>query len=157
MQGIITPALIQNAIEMVRPMIALTLQHYAKREDLAVVVTAVEAIKPHDPKKSFQRNCYLVTWFGDRDEWESDYMAYALSKAEKSVRTGMPTAKLEPQYLLSGDTVYWGSEVLDGIVVACSGVEAFFDEMFSMWIAAAIRALCKQKFLNLPEGTTFIS
>jgi hypothetical protein len=154
--GILTPGLVHEAFELVRPQIEATLKSRAKREHLAIVVTAPEAINPRNPDKSFKDDCYLVTGIGDKDDWEHDYEAVALSKADESARTGKGTAKLAPHYLLDEDTVYWGSVVIEDIVVACSGAEAYFDEMFSGWIATAIKALCKEKFAKLPTGTEFI-
>lgn len=155
--GILTPSLVREAYAVVVPQIVTILKERAKREHLAIVVTATDAIMERDPDKSFKDDCYLVTNLGDKADWEHDYEAVALSKAEKSVRTGKATAELEPHYLVDNDTVYWGSVVIDDIVVACSGVEAYYDEMFSGWIATAVKALCKEKFANLPRGTEFIT
>jgi len=154
--GILTTGLVYEAFELLRPEIAGILKDRAKREHLAIVVTATESIHPRNTDKSFKDDCYLITGIGDKNDWEHDYEAVALSKAEKSVRTGKDSALLAPHYLLESDTVYWGSVVLDDIVVACSGVEAYYDEMFSGLIAVAIKALCKEKFAKLPEGTEFI-
>lgn len=156
MLGIMTPGLMQEALEMVRPHIAAILKSHAKRQHLAVVATVTAAISPHHPEKTPAENMFLIAHFGDKEAWESDYMRIALSKAEKSARTGKGSAELAPHYLLDGDTVFSGSVVLDDIVVACSGVEPYYDEMFSMWIAAAMKALAKKRFAELPAGTMFI-
>ena len=119
-------------------------------------MTATEVIKPYDTNKSFKENCYLIFNFGEKTEWEHDYEFIALSKAEISVRTRKATAELEPHYLLRGDTVYGESVVLDDIVVACSGVEPYYDEMFSMWIAAAIKAEAKKIFDDSYSNNDFV-
>ncbi len=154
--GILTPGIAHSAVEMVRPFIEATLETHAKRQHLAIVVTGTGAILDYDPDKSFRDNCLIVTGVGNKDDWEHDYEKIALSKAMKSVRTGAPTSSLPPHYLLDEDTVFWGSDVLEDIVTACSGVEPYYDEMFSCWINATIRALCKKKFAELPAGTEFI-
>jgi hypothetical protein len=155
--GILNPTLVYKAFEIVRPLIEVTMNGgYTHRRDLAVVVTATEVINPREPDMSFENNCYLVSYLGNIEEWEYDYKSIALSKAELSVRTGKGSAELGPQYLLLGDTIYWGSVVLDGIVVACSGVKPYYDEMFSMWIAAAVKALCKERFAEYPKDRSFI-
>lgn len=144
---ILSPDLIWAAVSFTSQAIKMIMESgVTKRSHLAVVVTATEVIKPYDSDKSFEDNCYLIYHFGDKTKWEHDYQSIALSKAEISVRTRKATAELEPHYLLKGDTVYWGSVVLDDIVVACSGVEPYYDEMFSMWIAAAIKAEAKKIF-----------
>lgn len=155
-KAIFNRELAQQAFDMLKPQIEDMLQKYASKTHMSVVISAVEAINPNDPQKSFKDNCILVTGFGDTNEWELDYEHIALSKAEKSVRTGLNSAIVEPQYFYEGDTPYWGSFVLDGIVVGCSGVEGFYDEMFATWIAATIKAMCKKRVAELPKGQHFI-
>lgn len=156
MFGILTPGLVNEAFEVVRPHIVATLKSHAKREHLAVVVTTTQAIHPRNPDKTAKEDMFLIAHFGDKGAWENDYEDIAISKAEKSIRTGRNSAELAPHYLLDSDTVFWGSVVLDDIVVACSGVEPYYDEMFSMWIAATVKALAKKRFAELPAGTKFI-
>ena len=155
-KSIICTELVQQAFKMASPHIAQMLKDHANQTDMAVVISATEVINRHNPDKSFKHNCYLVTGFGDQAKWKLDYEAMALSKAEKSVRTGKSSVNIEAHYLREGDTPYWGSVVLDDIVVACSGVESHYDEMFSMWIASTIKALCKQRVSQLPQGQHFI-
>ncbi len=154
--GILTPGLVAEAYQMVFPLIKATLESHAKRQHLAIVVTATKAIFEPDPNKSFKDNCFLIASIGYDADWEYEYDVIALSKAEKSARTGKGTAELPPHYLIDGDVVYWGSVVLDDIVVACSGVEPFYDEMFSMWIAAAIKALAKKRFAEFSPDKMFV-
>lgn len=156
MFGILTPSLVNEAIEMVRPHIAATLKSHAKREHLAVVVTVTDLINSRGHDTTAKVDMFIIAHFGDKSAWEHEYEQIAISKAEKSVRTGKNTAELAPHYLLGGDTLFWGSVVLDDIVVGCSGVESYYDEMFSMWIAAAVKALAKKRFSELPAGTKFI-
>ena len=62
-----------------------------------------------------------------------------------SWRHGMSTHEIQtlaPHMLVTGDTVYYGSVISNGIVVACSGVQPYFDEMISAWVLAACKALC---------------
>jgi hypothetical protein len=42
-------------------------------------------------------------------------------------------------------SLLWGGVWLDGIVVAASGAEAFYDEAFSCAIAANLRVIAKQR------------
>lgn len=155
--GVLSHELVIEAFNTVYGPIRKSLESgMTKRAHLAVVVTATEAINPRDPKKSFKDHCYLITNFDNTADWEHDYEKIALSKAEKSARTGKGSAELPPHYLLDGDTVFWGSVVLDEIVVACSGVEPYYDEMFSMWIAAAIKAEAKRYMDKYPKGRSFI-
>lgn len=155
-EDILTPEIAQDAIRFLRPEIEQILRLFAKRQHLAIVVTAVEAINPRDRSKSFKNSCLAVASIGNKADWEHDYEAVALSKAELSVRTGLDTYKLPPHYRLAGDTVYSGSVVIDGIVVACSGVEGYLDEMIAGLIAVFVKGLCKHKLAQLPEGIEFL-
>ena len=123
-------------------------------KSLVLVVTAVEAINPRFEGTSFEANCFLVREFGDPSAYTGPFRAIALSKAEISARTGLPTTKVAPQYLLDGDTVNSGSAVIDGIVVAGSGDKGYWDEAFSYMCAAVIQALCKKRFAELKADDT---
>ncbi len=149
MQGILTAGLVSRAYEVVRPAIEAVLKSgVTDGKDVVIVVTATKDINPYSVEKlsSFADACYLVDAIGDPANSKYPITRIALSKAEISARTGLPTAKVPPQYLLDEDTLYYGSAVLDGIVVACSGVEPYYDEMFSYWIAAAVQAEVKKVY-----------
>ncbi len=156
MQGILTDSLVTRAFDLVRPCIELTMRSgITSGEDLAVVVTATNDINPWTPEadgKSFEDSCYLVASIGKLERHTYPIAKIALRKAEQSVRTGLPTSKLAPQYLLGDDTLYWGSVVVDGIVVACSGLKPYHDEMFAYWIATAIQAEAKSRYEELLAG-----
>jgi hypothetical protein len=50
-----------------------------------------------------------MTGLGDHSGMEPHFQQMALSKAERSVRTGKATSVMPPHYLLQGDTTSWGS------------------------------------------------
>ena len=61
-------------------------------------------------------------------------------------RTGMDAhlvQELRPHLLGAGDTTLWGGIVLDGIVVAASGANAWYDEAFAGTVAMFLRARAK--------------
>jgi hypothetical protein len=83
---------------------------------------------------------------GDRERWDADYRGFALAKARIAWRTGMDSHIVQEQrpYLLeAGDTVLWGSVAMDGIVVAASGADAWWDEAFAGAVALCLRAEAK--------------
>lgn len=83
---------------------------------------------------------------GDREMWDADYRAFARAKAMVSWRSGLDghvVQEIKPQLLAVHDTVLWGSVVLDGIVVAVSGADPWFDEAFAGAVAMCARALAK--------------
>lgn len=99
---------------------------------------------------------------GDKSKWDADYGAFARAKARVAWKTGLDThvvSQLKPHLLEAGDTVLSGGIVIDDIVVAVSGADPWYDELFASTIAACLRALAKagiasakQKHLFLPDG-----
>lgn len=82
--------------------------------------------------------------FGNQEEWTGDYKSIARSKALLSHVYRMPTQLIQQRYpylLVPGDTTFFGSAYADGLAVACSGVQPYFDEMIAWWVLSACRAL----------------
>ena len=139
------------ALNMVSPSVELSLTSVAKRNAGHLRVT----------HKRGDGTWELLGFrdFGNRKRWEHNYEAHAIGKEEISQRTGLPTREVQNKHaelLEPGDTVYFGSVVSDDgtIVIAFSGVEAFFDEMFAKWLLAAILALIEKKVEELKASTT---
>jgi hypothetical protein len=83
---------------------------------------------------------------GDQTKWDADYRAFARAKAKISWKTGLDghlVQELKPHLLAEGDTVLWGSIVLDGIVVGVSGADPWYDEAFAGTVAMCLRAFAK--------------
>lgn len=83
---------------------------------------------------------------GDREKWDADYAGFARAKARIAWRTGMDShlvQELRPHLLAAGDTVLWGSVVVDGIVVGVSGANAWYDEAFAGVVGMCLRAVAK--------------
>lgn len=99
---------------------------------------------------------------GDRAKWDADYGGFARAKARVAWRTGLDAhlvQELRPHLLEAGDTVLWGSVVVDGIVVAASGAHPWYDEAFAGTVAMCLRAMAKAGMARerargpfLPEG-----
>jgi len=53
-----------------------------------------------------------------------------------------------PHLLFPDNTPYWGGVKRHGIVVACSGIQPYFDQMFSGMIADGIKAFARFNFEN---------
>ena len=90
-------------------------------------------VYPIEPLAIYDRS------FGDKEIWSAPYDDIARCKAlqlwgdRNDDRTD-----IMPHLLFSGDTPCWGGVKRHGIVVACSGVQSFFDKMISGMIADAI-------------------
>ncbi len=89
--------------------------------------------------------------YGIQREWEHPYDRIAHGKFDISVRTGMPSREvqmLHPELLVEGDVIYGGSAVLGDIVVAGSGVQAYFDEAICFTTAWTLHALVENMVEN---------
>jgi len=87
----------------------------------------------------------LDAFIGEHDK-RHDYRKIALSKAGQAWRVGAPNAFVQwfaPALLEEKDTPYSGSFVYNGLVVAASGLQPWFDELVSMLIACAIQQVCQ--------------
>ena len=84
--------------------------------------------------------------------WEHPYDNIARCKALQlwTDRNDDRTAPI-PHLLFPGDTPYWGGVKRRGIVVACSGVQPWFDKMISGIVADVIVALAHNAYENDEE------
>jgi len=83
--------------------------------------------------------------FGDSNNWEHPYLKIAQSKARVTWRTGFQRRDVlnAPHLLREGDTPFYGSVIREGLVVAVSGVQPYFDEMIAGWVADTCIALTR--------------
>lgn len=83
---------------------------------------------------------------GDPQRWDADYGAFARGKARLSWRTGMSSHEVvvaRPHLLQAKDSMVWGSVCVDGIVVAVSGANPWFDEAFAAAVAHLFKAVVR--------------
>jgi hypothetical protein len=127
-------------MDLARPSINELLERYAKRKHYHIVIM--------DPKKepwecTFEE-AILAEFSQGKEAWEYEYDKIARSKAKQAWRNqqaNIITQTLAPATLHSGDTIYFGSFEYYGMIVACSGIESYFDMLISGWIALAYQQL----------------
>lgn len=138
-----------RALALVMPAIEMGIRDPAVGESgVLYIVIMNPALRPWEA--SFEDAILLEHAVGDRDAWDADYAAYARAKARTAWRLGGDThalAACSPHFLRAGDTGVWGSAIVDGIVVATSGANPWYDEAFSGAIAYALRAVAKGRAL----------
>lgn len=138
-------AMAQRAVALAAPMIE---QALADRE---VVGSGFLYLVVMDPGRcpatdDFDAAVLHEQAFGDREQWDADYAAFARAKARLSWRTGLDCRQVQqaqPHLLRTGDTVLDGGVCIDGIVVAASGAFPAYDELFAATVALCLRALAR--------------
>lgn len=131
---------------------------FAKHHALHIVV--MDPAQLYEPK-TFKKAILLEKSFGDPETWKQDYQAIARAKARQVRKFGIPNqiiVERMPHLLKDHDTRFYGSTIKDGIVVAVSGVEPWFDQLISEMVASMCQALCIDKMqkevLEQTEGET---
>ena len=134
-----------RAVAMVLPMISSAIDNKSAGESgFFYLIVMKPGSSP--ASSSFEEAILYEHAVGDRSRWDADYRSFALAKARVSWRTGMDSHLVQEQrpYLLeAGDTLLWGSVALDGIVVAASGADPWYDEAFAGAVALCLRAQAK--------------
>ena len=153
--------LVEKAVDSVLPAVyAMMASGRLKRHNLHIVVLN-PLVQPWNG--TFEEAILFEKSLGNPYSWEHPYDKIARSKAEISWHTSLPSQMVQlrmPQHLVAGNTVYWGSAVLDGIIVAASGVQPWFDQMIAGWIAEACRAFAidaTQKYREINPEADFLT
>jgi len=108
-------------------------------EDIAVAAVAlvkpsIEALFQHTKRKELHTI----------EPWEQPFDDLARNKAQQAWREGthnLITQKQHPSSLRENDIPFYGSFVYGNVVVACSGLEQWFDMLVSGWIALSFEQL----------------
>ncbi len=135
----------EKAVAMSLPLIHEAMKHKEVGESGFLYIVVMDPLLGPSCS-SFEEAILYEHAVGDRAKWDADYAAFAHAKARVAWRTGMDghmVQELRPHLLTARDTVLWGSIVLDGIVVSCSGANPWYDEAFAGTVAMCLRALAK--------------
>jgi len=147
MSRLLTEDMVKQAIPIVEAAYnEMQQRDMLKRPHLFMVV--LDPTKPYFPNAVFDRIILYERAFTSSDGWEDPYDQFARQKAKASWRTGLPTRVIRecaPHLLKEGNTVHGGSVVHDGLVVACSGVQPWFDEAIAGIASAVIRGIANEK------------
>ncbi|GLS90501.1 hypothetical protein GCM10007916_15680 [Psychromonas marina] len=129
-----------DAVALVTPAIE-QLFNQTNRKELHIVIMN-PAVKPWE--SSFEDAVLYEASLGKPHEWTIPFDQLARKKAQQAWRDGSANINhqnLHPSSLRDGDVLFYGSFVYGNIVVACSGVQQWFDMLVSGWIAVAIEQL----------------
>lgn len=132
-----------QAVQLARPMLERSLANVSVGESGFLHVVIMNPLAtPAD--SDFSHAILYEESIGNPEEWDADYGAYARGKARLSWRTGLSSHEvlaLKPHLLQAKDALVWGSVCQEGIVVAVSGANPWFDEAFARSIAALFKAI----------------
>jgi hypothetical protein len=137
--GIDHKQLAKDAVELVKPAIEKLFDQTNRRELHIVVMDP--RIKPWE--SSFE-GAILYEESIKNSEWSAPFDVFARKKAVQAWRDGTANINhqtIHPSSLRDDDVLFYGSFVYGDVVVACSGVEQWFDMLVSGWIALAFEQL----------------
>lgn len=147
-----------EALAIARPTIEFSMKNVAKREHGNLVVSNPRipyepkykgwSIDPEDP---FEDLVLFEHQWGDLDLWASPYKHVSRSKLYASWKTGLSTRMIQQMapWLYEELWTKWPGSVVElGLVVSFSGVEDYFDEMFSGVYLAALKGVLLREILG---------
>lgn len=133
-----------SAMTFVTAMIMDILRKQAKRQQLAIRVL--------DPRCTGT----LVVLHSENIGTDGHLFGkIAMGKAAMCMREGMDSGRIVREKLCEdGDPECAGGVIIDGLIVACSGVEDFYDEQIARLIASAALAEAQRREVDAMTGTT---
>lgn len=148
----------EKAVQLSLPMIHAAMESKEAGESgFLYIVIMKPGFRP--ASSSFEEAILYEHAVGDTARWDADYGEFARAKARVAWKTGFDghvVQELKPHLLASGDTVLWGSIVLDDIVVGVSGADPWYDEAFAGTVAMCLRALAKAGIAAERKGNLFL-
>jgi hypothetical protein len=157
--AILSPNICDTALRILQPTLAeCILNGPFNRGDGFLIV--LDPTRPYEPEyhdgpvnETFIDDVILWTHrFGVVEEWQHPFHRVALAKAYATYKYQLPahTIVQEVPYLLEPEFTKYGGSAIDpvgGLVVAFSGVQAYFDRMICEMFLAVIRALSIEAML----------
>ena len=153
---LLTKDIFTQAVEIVTPSIE-------KMISLGIIHKSDIYISAPDPTKPYG-NCSYAD-YADIELFYTSFgspkiktLAVARSKAEVVWRTGYDSLYVQqfmPHLLMKGDTKWGGGIVLNGIIVAVSGLEEYYDIFVARSIAAACHALIARDMREIMASPVF--
>ena len=138
-------AIAQQAIELVKPSIYKLFER-TNRKELHIVIMDPR-LKPWE--SDFTSAILYEGSIRHTKIWEKPFEEFARNKANQAWRemqANIVPQAIHPSSLRVDDLPFYGSFVYGNIVVACSGVEQWFDMLVSGWIAVAFEQLMVHEF-----------
>lgn len=135
----------RQAVALVKPSVEALFQR-TNRKELHIVIMDPR-VKPWESE--FDKAILYQESIQNTETWEKPYDEFARNKAEQAWRDMQANVVIQtrhPSSLREGDLPFYGSFVYGNVVVACSGVEQWFDMLVSGWIALAFEQLMVHEY-----------
>lgn len=135
----------KDAVELVLPSISKLFER-TNRQELHIVVMDPR-VKPWEG--SFEEAILYQTSLGSPENWSIPFADFARNKAKQAWRNSCSNFINQTQHTSSlndNDLLFYGSFVYGDVVVACSGVEQWYDMLISSWIALAFEQICMSEY-----------
>lgn len=136
-----------DAVKLTIPSIESLFQR-TNRKELHIVVMDPR-VKPWE--STFNEAILYEVSLGTPQEWTIPFADFARNKAHQAWRNSLPNIynqTIKTSSLRENDLLFYGSFVHGDIVVACSGVEQWYDMLVSGWVAVAFEQLCSAEYQN---------
>lgn len=140
--------IVADAIDLVRPSIDLLFKR-TNRQEMHIVVMNPR-LKPWEA--TFEEAVLYETSLGDPENWTLPFDQMARQKARqawRAQRANIQSQLVHPASLQEDDLLFFGSFVYGDIVVACSGVQQWYDMLVSGWVAVAIEQLTIHEYQTI--------
>jgi hypothetical protein len=134
----------KQAVQLVKPSIEELFKR-TNRKELHIVIMDPR-IKPWEADFD---DAILYEESIKNSEWQLPFDEFARKKALQAWRerqANIVTQAMHPSSLREDDLPFYGSFVYGNVVVACSGVEQWYDMLISGWIALAFEQLMIHEF-----------
>lgn len=152
----LTPELAQEAIDrvlnaMMPDLLGGRFKHPKCHIVVLVPVMLDESAEdyPNYPNMPLRPHVLREHSLGKEDGWQYDYANIAKCKGlQRWQDRNDDRTDCMPHLLFAGDTPFWGAVKRHGIVVACSGVQPYFDKMIAGMVADMIIALAYHAWMT---------
>ena len=138
----------KDAVELMMPSIEKLFER-TNRKELHIVIMNPQ-LKPWET--SFDQAILYEASLGTPESWTIPFVQFARNKAQQAWRESTSNIQLQNQHpasLREDDVLFYGSFVYGNIVVACSGVQQWYDMLISSWIALAIEQLTMHEYQTI--------
>ena len=149
----LTKKMAQEAVKLAVNTVLGTLP--VKRQHCHVVVLVpaltVSKVMPYPKNYGLEYELLHEESFKDGTDWAHDYEEIAQCKAIQLIHArnlGGSQLATPVHLLYPGDTPFWGGDVIEDIVVTCSGVQPHFDKLISRIAASTMIAMAKEAWEN---------